>query len=629
MSDSDVTLTDSSSKKFNSSDVSDKSYDADSDSLSYSSDKELEMTEDEISIIEKIPNVSLYLIQTKDKLIGVFLTPDKKNVVGYIDNQNKQISTNEVQLSKFNTTKIHDIIIDDAYDFTKPTTCSDKDIQEKIKQYNIKMNKWFEDKKKELEVLNNKLKSEKDHVLQQQYEQLINNYNIELVKHKELQDKLDKALAKEIQYKENELHYKDKDVQYNKEKQELVSKINAAVDNANKYKVEIDALRPLLQKYKNDMNDNNDTIKKLKDDITNLKNNLQKASDPSEKERLKTELSNCKKDLGDQLAKLSGLQNEINKLQNNLRISEQKSLDKTRECLKEKTDATSRINGLLQQLGEMNKNKMEVAALKSKLENSQRDLNDKNTTIQQLKNDISKLKGDLDSLRNDIKRANERTSEGASEKDQLKSELNKSKNELKLQLSELDKLKNDIKDLQNKLKKYSDLEKDYSKVKDQLATERETVKLLNSHLDDLIKNVEADMSAKKQISETVKPEVIPESVKPESVPESVKPEVIPESVKPQPVKPQPVKPQPIKPESVKQEVPSENIEEMQKKLTIEEKGLETEGVLNKVIPQISYKNDPTMEARINKRLVDVDDTLSFSEKLPYLIGIDNIFVIEN
>jgi hypothetical protein len=28
-------------------------------------------------------------------------------------------------------------------------------------------------------------------------------------------------------------------------------------------------------------------------------------------------------------------------------------------------------------------------------------------------------------------------------------------------------------------------------------------------------------------------------------------------------------------------------------------------------------------------LVDVDDTLSFSEKLPYLIGIDNIFVIEN
>ena len=122
MSDSD------SSRDFNPSEnVSDVS-----ESLSYSSDQELEMSEDEISIVEKIPNVSLYLIQTKDKLIGVFLTPDKKNVVGYIDNQNKQISTNETQLSKFNTTKIHDIIIDDAYDFTKPKTCNDKEIQEKI-----------------------------------------------------------------------------------------------------------------------------------------------------------------------------------------------------------------------------------------------------------------------------------------------------------------------------------------------------------------------------------------------------------------------------------------------------------------------------------------------------------------
>ena len=68
---------------------------------------------------------------------------------------------------------------------------------------------------------------------------------------------------------------------------------------------------------------------------------------------------------------------------------------------------------------------------------------------------------------------------------------------------------------------------------------------------------------------------------------------------------------------------------MQKRLTIEETGLGTEGVLNKAIPQISYKNDATMESRINRRLVDFDETLSFADKLPFLIGIDNIFVIEN
>jgi hypothetical protein len=28
-------------------------------------------------------------------------------------------------------------------------------------------------------------------------------------------------------------------------------------------------------------------------------------------------------------------------------------------------------------------------------------------------------------------------------------------------------------------------------------------------------------------------------------------------------------------------------------------------------------------------LVDVDESLSFSDQLPFLIGIDNIFVIEN
>lgn len=176
------------------------------DSFEYSKDSEYNITEEELSSMNKIPDISLYLSQTKDKLVGVFLTSDKKKVVGYI-NKDKKISSNEIQLSKFNgKEKNTTIVIDDAYDF-KTKTCDEvintKDVEDKVKQYNEKMNIWFENTKNDIHKIQdsiNKNKKKDCTSLIEELQKLKANYNDELSKHNDIIQKL--TLAKEQAEKE-------------------------------------------------------------------------------------------------------------------------------------------------------------------------------------------------------------------------------------------------------------------------------------------------------------------------------------------------------------------------------------------------------------------------------------------
>ena len=197
-----------------------------SDFFEYSTDSEVNISEDEEKTLKKIPDVSLYLIQSKDKLIGVFLTTDKKKVVGYI-NKNKEISSNATELSKFIGKNHKDVIINDAYDFTASKACPDESpIKSKLDEYNNKMNSWFNETKTKINKLKDDLKKDKgNEELSNKLKELQEKYNQEIDQHKKLLEQLDE-MKKMKEEKDDELKRmkEEKDDEIRKVKQERIKK---------------------------------------------------------------------------------------------------------------------------------------------------------------------------------------------------------------------------------------------------------------------------------------------------------------------------------------------------------------------------------------------------------------------
>ena len=296
---------------------------SDLDSFEYSKDSEYNITEEELSSMNKIPDISLYLSQTKDKLVGVFLTSDKKKVVGYI-NKDKKISSNEIQLSKFNgKEKNTTIIIDDAYDF-KTKTCDEvintKDVEDKVKQYNEQMNIWFENTKKDIQkiqdTINKNKKKEKDcTALIEELQKLKANYNDELSKHNEVIQKL--TLAKE---------------QAEKEKNDELSKHNDVIQNLTLTK----------EQAEKEKNDEKNKVKLLNDQLADLTKKIEAELDASKEHNddelalLKKQYSDKEKELQKQLDLEKNKEQELKKQLENEKMKEKSITDELDRLKKQK-----------------------------------------------------------------------------------------------------------------------------------------------------------------------------------------------------------------------------------------------------------------------------------------------------